>query len=241
MSTTGLFRSMALTAALSLGAAPAGAVTVWSAVDDFSIAANPNGAWAYGEGTAGSSFTAFTNAFTGGFGGNFNYWQSSTPSSGVPLVGKNIGAVSVASGTVVVPLGALEIHPGPSTDVLVQWTAPSASRYSYAGSFALQDIYPNGVIGEVYKNNAQLYSGLLTGPGASYPNAGQTELFSGAVSLSAGDKLTFAVNNAGNYYFDSTGLKATITAVPEPSSWALLLTGFAGLALAARRRKAALA
>jgi hypothetical protein len=41
---------------------------------------------------------------------------------------------------------------------------------------------------------------------------------------------------------EKDGLLASITAVPEPSTWAMALLGFGGLALfAARRRRAAVA
>ena len=60
------------TSAVAL-AGGAGAAT-YSAVGDFSIASNPNGAWAYGTGVAGSSFTAMTNSGTGVLGSDFQYW-----------------------------------------------------------------------------------------------------------------------------------------------------------------------
>ena len=48
--------------------------------------------------------------------------------------------------------------------------------------------------------------------------------------------MTFAVNNAGNFSNNSTGLVANVTAVPEPASWELMLLGFAGLGFAGYRR-----
>ena len=126
----------------------------------------------------------------------------------------------------------------------MQWTAPTAGTYSYSGEFELLDIHPTGVIGEVFGgeigNATELYSGTLTGPGAnqSTMTPGESETFSGTVSLLAGETLTFAVNNDGNFGADSTGLMATITSsglratfassIPEPSTWAVMLLGFAG-------------
>jgi hypothetical protein len=38
--------------------------------------------------------------------------------------------------------------------------------------------------------------------------------------------------------FDTTGISATLTTdVPEPSTWAMMILGFAGVALVAYRRK----
>ena len=45
--------------------------------------------------------------------------------------------------------------------------------------------------------------------------------FSGSVTLAAGGTVDFLVGYGlnGNFYGDSTGLSATITTVPEPSTW----------------------
>ena len=220
---------------LASGAAHA---TVYDVASDFSIGSNPNGVWSYGEGTAGSSFTAFTNKFSTGFN-TAQYWQSSTPVFSVPLVG--VSSTTFFTGTVLVPAGVLWIHPGPSSDVLVQFTAPTTGTYKYSGSFELLDNNPSGVIGEIYAGSSQLYSGTLTGPGAdlSLLTPGQSESFSGQTFLHSGDVLTFAVNNDGSFYNDSTGLTAAVSSVPEPSTWAMMALGFAGLGFAAYRRKGA--
>jgi hypothetical protein len=130
------------------------------------------------------------------------------------------------------------VHPGPSQDVLVQFTAPKSGRYAYSGGFELLDNNPSGVIGEVYDNGKQLYSGTLTGPGANLTSLtpGQSESFAGKVYLAAGDHLTFAVNNDGIFYNDSTGLTANVSSVPEPATWGLMLLGFGGLGFAGYRR-----
>lgn len=217
--------------------------TVYDAVNDFSISQNPNGPWAYGTGTGGSTFALMPNAESNGFAGpNFQYWQVSNPVYSVPLIGKNIGGSTLTSGTVVIPTGELLIHPGQATDVIVQWTAPTAGTYSYAGGFELLDINPTGVIGEVFKDGTQLYSGLLTGPGADQATLtpGQAESFAGLVTLNAGDTLSFVVNNDGNFLDDSTGLTATISAVPLPAALPMFGAVVAGLGgLAAMRRRAA--
>ena len=101
---------------------------------------------------------------------------------------------------------------GSSDDVL---SPPSGN----SGEFELLDIHPTGIIGEVFGgeigNAKELYSGTLTGPGAnqSTKTPGESETFSGTVSLLAGQTLTFAVNRDGNFGADSTGLTATITSL----------------------------
>jgi hypothetical protein len=107
----------------------------------------------------------------------------------------------------------LGIHPGENTDVIVQWTAPASGTYTYSGSFALLDDNPSGVIGEVFENHTSLFSGVLTGPPANLTTLtpGGSESFGGTVTLNAGDALSFAVNNDGDFFNDSTALAATIT------------------------------
>jgi hypothetical protein len=49
------------------------------------------------------------------------------------------------------------------------------------------------------------------------------------------------VNRHGNYYYDSTGLSASITAVPEPATWAMMIIGFGAAGSMIRRRRAVVA
>ncbi len=249
-------RAVAVVALLGLHPAIA-AATVWNAVSDFSTSSNPNGAWTYGYGAAGSSFSKDSIASTFSLGPT-DLWSRYRGDpvylyKGNPMVAENMGATYNWT-TVLVPTGVLWLHPGKTWDSLVQWTAPTAGTYSYSGEFELLDIHPTGIIGEVFGgeigNARELYSGTLTGPGAnqSTKTPGESETFSGTVSLLAGETLTFAVNNDGDYNYDSTGLMATITStsnglrattassVPEPSTWAMMLLGFAGLSFAACRR-----
>ena len=59
----------------------------------------------------------------------------------------------------------------------------------------------------------------------------------GTVNLNAGQSLSFAVERGTNdYSWDSTGLTATVTAVPEPGTVALMLAGMGVVASVARRR-----
>jgi len=251
-------RAVAVVALLGLHPVIASA-TVWNAVSDFSTSSNPNGAWEYGYGTAGQTFSADSDTRTFSLGPTplWSRYRDDpiTLPDGNPMVAENMGAAYNWS-TVVVPTGVLWVHPGKVWDTLVQWTAPTAGTYSYSGEFELLDINPTGIIGEVYGGQVgdatELYSGLLLGPGAnqSTMTPGGSETFSGTVSLLAGETLTFAVNKDGFFGGDSTGLKATITSsgisaglratmtssIPEPSTWAMVLLGFAGLSFAACRR-----
>ena len=196
---------MVAVAALLLGLHPAiASATVWNVVSDFSTSSNPNGAWDYGYGAAGETFFADPTASTFHLGPT-DLWSRHRGDpvylrNGNPMVAENMGATYNWT-TVVVPTGVLWVHPGKLRDTLVQWTAPTAGIYSYSGEFELLDIHPTGVIGEVFAGATELYSGTLTGPGAkeSTMTPGELETFSGRVSLLAGETLTFAVNNDGNF------------------------------------------
>jgi PEP-CTERM motif-containing protein len=221
--------------------------TTWNAVTDFSTSTNPNGAWSYGEGNAGTSFTAFTQAFTnsGGpltiSGGSVQYWESSSSNFGVPLIGENFGpGVGTCCSTVLIPTGVLWIHPGQSDDAILRWTAPVAGIYSFSGTLALLDTSPTGVLAEGFKNGTLLGSTTLTSPAAvlSPPSFGPSVPFSGVVSLVAGDILTFAINNNGNFSDDSTALTLEISSsTPLPATLPLFASGLGVIGLLARRRK----
>jgi hypothetical protein len=73
---------------------------------------------------------------------------------------------------------------------------------------------------------------------------GSSESYATTLSLKSGDTVDFVVGDLDgtNYGFNTTGLNATLTSTPEPSSLALLGIGCASLAAYCwRRRKLALA
>jgi hypothetical protein len=159
----------------------------------------------------------------------------------VPLIGENFGpsGASTCCSTVLIPTGVLWMHPGPSTDAILQWTAPASGTYSFSGTLALLDNSPTGVLAEGFKNGTLLGSTILTSPGAilSPPSFGPPALFSGVVSLLAGDVLSFAINNNGNFFNDSTALTLEISSTPLPAALPLFASGLGAIGLLARRRK----
>jgi hypothetical protein len=224
-------------AALGLALAAPAQATVYDAVTEFATGANPNGTWTYGYGSVGS-VTALENSGTGVLGSNFNYWQAASPVDLVPLVGNNSGAVTTFS-TVLVEPGVLLIHPGQNSDVIVQWTAPTAGTYNFSGLFEILDSNPTGVNAEVFtSNSATPVSNFFLNGAANLGTLtpGQSANFNGIVTLDALGTISFVVNNAGNFLDDSTGLTATITSVPEATTWAMMILGFFGVGLMAYRR-----
>jgi hypothetical protein len=209
---------------------------------------NPSGPWSYGDGTTGTSFTPYNVFSTSciGFTGA-SCWEPPTLTLGVPLVAVNNTSSILNVGTVVFPTGLLLVHPGPATDSIVRWTAPTSGTASVSGFFELLDTHPTGIIGEIFDNGKEVYSGTLTGPGATHPDTtGESEAFALTFVINAGDVISFGVNNDGNFLDDSTGVDANIAvtsgsggsaSVPEPGTLMLFAAGFLGLGLKNRRKR----
>lgn len=230
----------AVTVAGALALAAPASATTYDAVADFSTVSS-TGVFSYGTGVTGTSFTPYTNysdpcqSSVVGLG----CWQTTTPVLLVPLVAKNTTGSTFHFGSVLVPTNVLLVHPGPATDSIVRFTVPVSSFYNISGFFELLDTTPSGVNVIIAVPGTVLFSQLLTGPGATFPNTpgelvpfGATHIF-----LTAGTIIDYGVNNAGNFFNDSTGLSLTFTSTPEPATWAMMLIGF-GVAGAALRRKA---
>jgi hypothetical protein len=222
---------------------------VWSLQNDYSTAANPNGAWYYGYrlSTTGTSLTPYTENTNAVFYSEpgldtLNIWRAAA--TNVPYVGKNMtGATIVGGGGTIIPAGQVELDPGgigsPSSQYnsvsVVRWTAPTSGTYTLA--FALARF------------------GGTNGSGADVPGETEFDVLSGGVSiyttqvsgyafgptttltetLAAGQFLDFAAsvsNNNDNW--DHLGVQLTITSVPEPSFGVLLAPAF--LILARNRR-----
>jgi hypothetical protein len=214
--------------------------SLYNAVTDFSSTNNPTGTWSYGYGVTGSTFTAYTLESSSGIYPNANVWYTTTPGYPLPIVGYSATGTTFG-GTVVVPNNVLWMHPGaapPSVDSIVQWTAPTSGSYHVSGLFEQLDITGSGDgVKAIVNNNGTIEYSQTVGPTPPYPGPQYT--FSYTTSLLAGQIISFGVNDGGhgNFYYDSTGFNATISSVPEPSTWAMMILGFAGVGFMGYRRK----
>ncbi len=192
----------------------------WDATKDFA-ASNPSGAWSYGYGITGTSFTLDPYYYYPDCGdiAGFVCWTADTEQH-IPHVGFNTTGDWLNWSTIVFPPDVLAVHPGAydGQDTIVQWTAPVAGYYKIAGFFEILNTYPTGIIGLVFRNDTLLYSRELLGPPAQHPDkvGGREDFYFGKLFLNAGDVITFGVNADGDFHYDSTGFNATITRPPTP-------------------------
>ena len=199
----------------------------FNAAQDFSIASNPNGVWRYGwTQTVGGSFNDSTLSGTDAEG---EFWRN-----GKTNIGYNNSSLTVTGSTYSILPGQLHLHPGQGGEVSVlRFITPAAGQYSLSASFIGLDFGgPTTTDVHVLLNSVSLFSGAVSafGSGPTYQNV---------LSLQAGDQIDFAVGfgSNGNYYSDTTGLTAQISAVPEPETLALILVGLGCVSFFANRRR----
>lgn len=198
----------------------------YDARSDFSTSENPAGPWRYGyTGTPGGGITLYPSnqAVTDDFGTTYRWLDPASPTYGNRVPGLWADITFSSSN--------LTLHSGNSAGEyysVLRFVAPVDCQSSVSISFTPYDHNTAGVETLVYHNSTLLWSDNLA--------YGQTGLYEADVPLLLGDVLDILVGpGAGQYYSDSTSVRAVIT-VPEPTSLSLLALG--GLALLRRRRMA---
>ena len=141
------------------------------------------------------------------------------------------------SGSVIVPGDALIIHPGPNAgeDSAILFTTPQSGNYALKITAAIADTSPSGVNFVVFE------PGVIALPLATLNASNPTFSNTTVGFLAAGTQFGIAVDYDGSYNNDSTAVNFSLTAVPEPATWALMLTGFGLAGVTLRRRRAAVA
>jgi len=209
--------------ALLLLSVPAVQATTWDVTADFSISANPNGAWSYGyEPLGGGTFTKFTETSDSASG---KKWFIAN--TGLPAVWKNLSGSTIDG----LPTGELSLHPssaGSGTALAVaRWTAPTAGTFSVSGSFGTGDTG--------WMSYYIFYDNDFSHPVVSHLDDPNTETFSFTRTVVLGNIIEFVVGpGSGGPSSGNTPLKATINSVPLPgAAW---LLGFGLLRLVGCRR-----
>jgi len=199
-------RTAACGACLMLAATTVSAQSpaAWSAVGDFGVQSNPNGAWSYETHGRSGGYTLMgvkEADFCRGIRG-FACWASA--SDDLPFIGINVAGNPFQFGTVVFAENVLMMHPNfVGGRPVVTWTAPAAGTYGFAGQFQTVDVFPTGVEVAVQVAGKVLMNEILLSRGATAP-------FDLKVKLDAGKKVRFWVDSHGDVNFDSTGLKVIV-------------------------------
>ena len=202
--------------------------TTYSAVNDFSLAGNPNGVWSY---LYGGTLLGTEEHVTTGNSTGLDIWWSAKPVPDSADVGRNFtnSAVTV-SGTIVVPTNYLLLDTESYSNVDVRFTAVSAATYTITGNFMGIDIYERSHPVEIIDNGVVIFAGTIAG-------YGQNDAFNLTRSLNAGDVLDFESLTGATYTYLSTGLAVTIASgTPEPSACGLILAGLSLIGVASWRK-----
>lgn len=198
-----------------LGAPQVKAGSVYDAVADFSISANPNGQWSYLYDN-GSGPQLLTQAVANYGATGVDAWVNglSGPQAAGTMKNTTNSTVTI-SGTVLLPPNLLNMDPVVNKSDITRWTAPSAGTWSISGLFQGVDILEKSHTVELLENSTT----LLLAP-TTISSYGQAVNFNAEVSLAKGDTIDFIVNGATVFTNLGTGLSATIqlSSVPEPSS-----------------------
>jgi len=238
---------VALVAVLAAGSSAQ--ATVYSLSGDWSDSANPNGAWSYGAGLAHHPQPSVANALNAAAANG--YWGAGSDFYTSPFVLKSTANGSAVSGYSNNDFlaGDVLIHsPNNGSALSITWTAPSAGAIALTSSVW----YAHSIVTRSDDISAFLNGALLGG--ATLTNgidrAGRITLANGSFNVAAGDVLTFDfAKSVGQTYGSLAGIEATIDftpnavgGVPEPATWAMMITGF-GLVggMARSRRRAVLA
>ncbi|SDJ63069.1 MULTISPECIES: PEP-CTERM sorting domain-containing protein [Bradyrhizobium] len=178
--------------------------------------------------------------------GTLEYWTdpslTQTATYTTPSVAINTSNSTLTAGTVQWAPGQASFHPGQNGEIAYySFIAPITAVYALNASFGgLDFVGPTNTNVQILLDGVSLFLGNVGGFGAGPSFASNT------LSMTAGDQLLFEVSfnvpnprGSGPFYYDTTGISATlVTAVPEPSTWAMIILGFAGMGFMTYHRRA---
>lgn len=197
--------------------------------NDFSSTVN-NGSngWVLGyTDSNGANFKAFDTYTAVGTDGISRWYDQNNVDLLVPAAFKNTAGSTVHG----IANGEAALHGGRQGEIAVaRYIVPANGFYSISALFGAGDStaqYGNVNV-SVQHNGASLFS---------VGNTGVDQSYTGSFSALANDTIDFRVGIGNDtFYNDSTPLRASVQAVPEPTSMAAL--GLGALGILKRRRKA---
>jgi len=111
-------------------------------------------------------------------------------------------------------VGAADMHPDNSYDVVRRWTAPSTCTVRVSGRVRKLDTAGgDGVVASVLRNGTTIWEKTI---GARDATGFHTGVDLDKVPVTAGDTISFVVASNGDWSNDTTGWDPTITVVKEP-------------------------
>jgi hypothetical protein len=207
----------------AMASAPALATTY-----DVTEGVGPTSPFSY---SAASGATPNPLVYTGTLG-TLPYYSNGSGYPDIAYVVQNFTNSAATYNTLNIQANSLSLDPQSIAYVDVNFKAPAAGTYTVVGSFYGADTYQHSHVAEI------LVGGTVYAPSVVTINSvNQSSPFDFTVTLAAKELVTFQVNTGSDLFNLSTGLTASISSVPEPSTWAMMLLGFMGLGFIAYRRK----
>jgi hypothetical protein len=187
-------------------------VTSFDAANDFSALDNPNGTWQYGWSEKLNYAFQIAEGVNSVAIPGLNVWQGILGNDLNPSIQYNGTVEPITYINTTWEPGQLAFHPGPNGELaVIRWTSPASSFYKISSAFEGLDTVRGATsnIQMLRNNGTSLFEADIDGSGES-----SQQLYQDSYFLEVGDTLDFTVGYGSNlnYFSDTTGIEATITA-----------------------------